>query len=103
MTERKPIGLTVPYREVGYKEKKQNFEDALSRAIWDRMEVEALLLKLTGVKWIPKENTPQPKQEWVELTDEELSALAEQHTGADGLDEVDFGRAVMRAFKENNT
>ena len=23
MTERKPIGLTVPYREVGYKEKKE--------------------------------------------------------------------------------
>ena len=23
MTDRKPIGLTVPYREVGYKEKKE--------------------------------------------------------------------------------
>jgi len=26
MTERKPIGLTVPYREVGYKEKKEKRE-----------------------------------------------------------------------------
>lgn len=26
MTERKPIGLTVPYREVGYKEKKKLVE-----------------------------------------------------------------------------
>ena len=32
------------------------------------------------------------------LTDEEYSALAETYTGADGLDCVDFGRAVARHY-----
>lgn len=32
----------------------------LSLAIWDRLAVEELLFKLTGAKWIPHGNTPQP-------------------------------------------
>lgn len=36
-----------------------------------------------------------------ELTDVELSLLAEKYTGADGLDVVDYGRAVMKAYREN--
>jgi hypothetical protein len=35
-----------------------------------------------------------------ELTDVELSLLAEKYTGADGLDVVDYGRAIMRAYRE---
>lgn len=65
MSGRKPIGLTIPYREVGFKEKKE-------------------------------------KREWVGLTDIEYSILAEQYTGADGLDCVDYGRAVEAKLKEKN-
>ena len=36
-----------------------------------------------------------------ELTDVELSLLAEKYTGADGLDVVDYGRAIMK-LKEKN-
>ena len=36
-----------------------------------------------------------------ELTDVELSLLAEKYTGADGLDVVDYGRAIMQAYREN--
>jgi hypothetical protein len=39
-------------------------------------------------------------QEPRELTDVELSLLAEKYTGADGLDVVDYGRAIMQAYKE---
>ena len=35
-----------------------------------------------------------------ELTDVELSLLAEEYTGADGLDVVDYGRAIMQAYRE---
>jgi len=37
------------------------------------------------------------------LTDEEYSIMAEEYTGADGLDCVDFGRAISRHYgiKEN--
>jgi hypothetical protein len=35
-----------------------------------------------------------------ELSDVELSLLAEKYTGADGLDVVDYGRAVMKAYRE---
>ena len=35
-----------------------------------------------------------------ELTDVELSLLAEKYTGADGLDVVDYGRAIMQAYRE---
>ena len=35
-----------------------------------------------------------------ELSDVELSFLAEKYTGADGLDVVDYGRAVMKAYRE---
>ena len=45
----------------------------------------------------------ESKDTWVELTSEQLSALAEEFTGADGLDEVDFGRAVMAKYREMNT
>jgi hypothetical protein len=39
-------------------------------------------------------------QEPRELTDVELSLLAEKYTGADGLDVVDYGRAIMQAYRE---
>jgi len=48
----------------------QKVHSALACAIWDRMEVEELLFKLTGVKLIPKSNTPQQRT-WIGLTDEE--------------------------------
>ena len=38
----------------------------------------------------PQQRTP--------LTDEEYSIMAEQYTGADGLDCVDFGRAISRHY-----
>ena len=40
---------------------------------------------------------------WVGLTDEEYSIFAEQFTGADGLDEVDYGKAIEAKLKEKNT
>jgi len=48
----------------------QKVHSALACAIWDRMQVEELLFKLTGVKLISKPNTPQQRT-WVDLTDEE--------------------------------
>jgi hypothetical protein len=39
---------------------------------------------------------PQPKRK--PLTSEEYSIMAEQYTGADGLDCVDFGRAISRHY-----
>ena len=39
---------------------------------------------------------------WVGLTDEQYSILAEKYTGADGLDEIDFARAIEQALKEKN-
>ena len=35
-----------------------------------------------------------------ELTDVEISLIAEEFTGADGLDVVDFGRAILRKARE---
>jgi polyhydroxyalkanoate synthesis regulator phasin len=40
--------------------------------------------------------TPQIK----ELSDVEISLIAEEFTGADGLDVVDFGRAILRKASE---
>ena len=42
------------------------------------------------------------KREWVGLTDKEYSILAERYTGADGLDCVDYGRAIEAKLKEKN-
>ena len=35
-----------------------------------------------------------------ELTDVEISLIAEEFTGADGLDVVDFGREILRKAQE---
>lgn len=35
-----------------------------------------------------------------ELTDVEISLIAEEFTGADGFDVVDFGRAILRKARE---
>ena len=40
---------------------------------------------------------------WQGLSDVELSLLAEKYTGADGLDVVDYGRAIEQALKDKNT
>ena len=59
-------------------------------------------------KWYfatPKNGTllyTRPASSWQELSDVELSLLAEKYTGADGLDVVDYGRAVMQAYGEKN-
>ena len=45
----------------------------------------------------------EPKREWVGLTDVEYSILSEQFTGADGIDVVDYGRAIEAKLKEKNT
>ena len=34
------------------------------------------------------------------LSDVEISLIAEEFTGADGLDTVDFGRAILRKAQE---
>jgi hypothetical protein len=39
---------------------------------------------------------------WQGLSDVELSLLAEKYTGADGVDVVDYGRAVEQALKDKN-
>ena len=41
-------------------------------------------------------------KEWQGLSDVELSLLAEEYTGADGLDVVDYGYAIERALREKN-
>ena len=51
-------------------------------------------------KYTPLYTYPAPS--WQELSDVELSLLAEKYTGADGLDVVDYGRAVMKAYGEKN-
>ena len=43
------------------------------------------------------------KKEWQGLSDVELSLLAEEYTGADGLDVVDYGYAIEAKLKEMNT
>jgi hypothetical protein len=47
--------------------------------------------------------TTPPQRTWVGLTDIQYSILAEQYTGADGLDCVDYGRAIEAKLKEKNT
>ena len=42
------------------------------------------------------------KKEWQGLSDVELSLLAEEYTGADGLDVVDYGYAIEAKLKEKN-
>ena len=44
-----------------------------------------------------------PPKEWQGLSDVELSLLAEEYTGADGLDVVDYGYAIEAKLKEMNT
>ena len=41
-------------------------------------------------------------KEWQGLSDVELSLLAEEYTGADGLDVVDYGYAIEAKLKEKN-
>ena len=48
------------------------------------------------------DNCKAQKRTWVGLTDIEYSILAEQYTGADGLDCVDYGRAIEAKLKEKN-
>ena len=43
------------------------------------------------------------RKEWQGLSDVELSLLAEEYTGADGLDVVDYGYAIEAKLKEMNT
>ena len=58
-------------------------------------EYEALIRDLTDAL--------RGQRTWVGLTDIEYSILAEQYTGADGLDCVDYGRAIEAKLKEKNT
>ena len=46
---------------------------------------------------------PKKKKEWQGISDIELSLLAEEYTGADGLDVVDYGYAIEAKLKEKNT
>jgi len=50
------------------------------------------------IRSCPSCNPKTQQRTWVGLTDEEYSVLAEKYTGADGLDCVDFGRAVARHY-----
>ena len=45
-------------------------------------------------------NKAQAERQVKELTDVEISLIAEEFTGADGLDVVDFGRAILRKARE---
>ena len=42
------------------------------------------------------------RKEWQGLSDVELSLLAEEYTGADGLDVVDYGYAIEAKLREKN-
>jgi len=79
----------------------QKVHSALACAIWDRMEVEELLFKLTGVKLIPKSNTPQQRT-WVGLTDEEMQACNLDDNGW-MVDRETAKRNVEAKLKEKNT
>ena len=107
----------------------QKVHSALACAIWDRMEVEELLFKLTGVKLIPKSNTPQPKQEqgepesgffsretmkahsdfhpqqrtWVGLTNDEILKFQDIVPNTLGYDLIEFAKAIEQALKDKNT
>ena len=48
-------------------------------------------------------STQKKKKEWQGISDIELSLLAEEYTGADGLDVVDYGYAIEAKLKEKNT
>jgi hypothetical protein len=73
------------------------------QAVWfERTDPEAASALPPDVTMTPLYTTPQQRT-WVGLTDEEYSIFAEQFTGADGLDEVDYGKAIEAKLKEKNT
>ena len=79
----------------------KQLQKSLALAVWDRQEVEALLFKLTGVKWIPKSNTPQ--RTWVGLTKEDLKLLSAEWRIVYGAWMDDFAREIEAKLKERNT
>ena len=42
------------------------------------------------------------KREWVELTDDEILAIAIQYDAEEGISDVEYGNRVIAAFKEKN-
>ena len=46
---------------------------------------------------------PQPKREWVGLTDQEYLLLIDQIDDACGIDLIEYGQAVIAKWKEKNT
>lgn len=43
------------------------------------------------------------EREWVDLTDDEILAIAIQYDAEDGVSDVEYGSRVIAAFKEKNT
>ena len=78
----------------------KQLQKSLALAVWDRQEVEALLFKLTGVKWIPKSNTPQ--RTWVGLTKEDLKLLSAEWRIVYGAWMDDFAKDIEAKLKEKN-
>ena len=75
-------------------------EDGVGQLCWTKRDRMLFKDLMEGWKEIPLYTHPAPS--WQELSDVELSLLAEKYTGADGLDVVDYGRAVMQAYGEKN-
>ena len=42
------------------------------------------------------------EREWVDLTDDEILAIAIQYDAEDGVSDVEYGSRVIAAFKEKN-
>ena len=53
--------------------------------------------------WTPLYAAPvSAKREWVELTDDEILAIAIQYDAEEGISDVEYGNRVIAAFKEKN-
>ena len=50
-----------------------------------------------------REALEQPQGEWVDLTDDEILAIAIQYDAEEGVSDVEYGNRVLKAFKEKNT
>ena len=59
--------------------------------------------RLEGEYKVPLYTTPQPKREWVGLTDEELKPLCDVNHIIFGAYTVDFVRSIEAKLKEKNT
>ena len=95
--------------------------DEDENVVFEKCKVYPIPLYTHPVKYCPSEDNPAYEKGFIdgmaqmiesavhravegmavkELTDVEISLIAEEFTGADGLDVVDFGRAILRKAQE---